>query len=207
MTEPAPRRRPGRPKTEGHDERILAAVVALIDRGEPVTVNAVVATSGVSRASLYRRWNGLNELVAAALDQGRATLEIDLTGDIKQALADVMLGDPATARGVGYSEQRFRTRLQLVLADPELQEVYWHAHIRRRRAGIARALEVAVARGQLRADLDIEACIDAINGVFYYQMVVRGVRLDDPGARRRCRLAFETIWRGMSPDDGGADGT
>ncbi|RLV56740.1 TetR/AcrR family transcriptional regulator [Aeromicrobium phragmitis] len=193
----AKRDAPGRPRTEGHDERILEAVLGLIDRDEPVTVNAVVEASGVSRAALYRRWPRMTDLIAAALDRGRANITLDLSGDVKEAIVAVMFGDLAAVRGVGYSERRFRTRLALVMANPELQRAYWTSHVRRRREAMVEALRTAVDRGMLRDDLDLESCIDAINGVFYYQSVVRGCSFDDPEAIRRCREAFEVIWRGM----------
>ncbi|ARV66223.1 hypothetical protein CYL77_11270 [Corynebacterium glutamicum] len=44
-------------------------------------------------------------------------------------------------------------------------------------------------KGQIRADLDIEACLDAILGVFYYQSVARGVNFTDQGTMQRCNDA------------------
>ena len=62
--EAARRAGPGRPPEPGHDEKIMQATLRLIDQGKPVTVNAVVAGSGVSRAALYRRWGSLTELTS-----------------------------------------------------------------------------------------------------------------------------------------------
>ncbi len=59
------------------------------------------------------------------------------------------------------------------------------------------ALRVGMARGELRSDLDVEACFDAIAGVAYYQLVVRGDRVNDPAVVERMRAAIEVIWRGM----------
>ncbi|MBO1751446.1 TetR/AcrR family transcriptional regulator [Actinotalea sp. BY-33] len=197
-----PAARPGRPRTEGHDERILDAALALVDRDEAVTVSAVVALSGVSRAALYRRWPSMNDLIAAALDRGRADIVIDTSGDVKEAIVGVMFHHQVASRGGGFSERRFRRRLALVMENRELQQAYWTSHVSRRRVAIASALQVAVDRGQLRGDLDLEACIDAINGVYYYQAVVRGSSLDDRETLRRCREAFEVVWRGMSAGEG-----
>lgn len=190
-------RGPGRPRIPDHDEKILDAVVAMIDRDEPITVNSVVAASGVSRAALYRRWSTMTDLIATALDRGRSRTTFDLTKPIKEALTEVLYGDIRQARGPGYSDRRFRKRIQLVMANAELQEAYWHSHVYRRRGAIAEALRLGIERGELRADLDIEAAIDGINGVFYYQTVVRGASFDNPETRRRCRESFEIIWRGM----------
>lgn len=190
-------RRPGRPRVADHDEKILDAVVAMVDRDEPITVNSVVEASGVSRAALYRRWSSMTELVATALDQGRSHITFDLTRPVKDCITEVLFGDVQRVRGENYSERRFRKRIQLVMANPELQEAYWQSHVHRRRTAITKALQMGIERGELRADLDIEAAIDGINGVFYYQIVVRGESLDHPETQRRCRAAFEVFWRGM----------
>lgn len=60
-----------------------------------------------------------------------------------------------------------------------------------------RPIKAGIDRGLLRADLDIDACIDLLNGALYYQFLVRGCGFDDPEARARTREAFETAWRGM----------
>lgn len=198
-------RGPGRPREAGHDERILDAVIELIERDRKVTVSAVVAASGVSRAALYRRWPSLPELVAAALDKGRAALEVDTAGDIKDAIVSMMFGDPIAARGTTYGDRRFRARMMLVMQNSDLQHAYWTSHVRRRRVSFLEALAEAQRRGELRQSLDLEACLDLINGVFYYQIVVRGVSMGDPGTMARCREAFEVAWRGMSADPSGGE--
>ncbi|NKF31671.1 transcriptional regulator, partial [Pseudomonas sp. BGM005] len=51
--------------------------------------------------------------------------------------------------------------------------------------------------GELRSDLDVEACFDAMAGAAYYQIVVRGDRMDDPAVAARVKAAAEVVWRGM----------
>lgn len=192
-----PHRGPGRPRVADHDERILDAVATMVDQDQPITVNAVVATSGVSRAALYRRWSSMTELIATALDRGRASVQFDLTKNIKAALIEDIFVRIGATVGRDYTHKRFRKRIQLVMENPDLQEAYWQSHVHRRRKAMVEALETGVARGELRADLDVEAAIDAINGTFYYQIVARGSGFSDPETLRRCREAFEIVWRGM----------
>ena len=97
-----------------------------------------------------------------------------------------------------YSEERFRQRIRLVMADRALQKAYWASHVSRRRVPLENALRRAIARGELRADLDVDACFDAIAGVAYYQLVVRGDRIDDPATAARVRAAIDVVWRGMT---------
>lgn len=194
------RRRPGRPRDEDIDEQIIAATLAIIDAGAEVTVSRVVAGSRVSRAALYRRWPSLTNLIAAALDVGR---EVPPEYGEDQGLRDALLdslglgGEGIAPSAPGYSEERFRQRIRLVMADRSLQKAYWESHVSRRRVPLINALRAGVARGELRADLDIDACFDAIAGAAYYQIVVRGDRMSDPAVIARLRAAIEVIWRGM----------
>jgi AcrR family transcriptional regulator len=199
----AVRRRPGRPRDEDLDGQIVAATLDIIDAGEEVTVSRVVARSGVSRAALYRRWPSLTTLIAAALDVGREVPpEFPADVDLRETLLSGLgLGaDGVAPSAPGYSEERFRQRIRLVMSDRALQKAYWESHVSRRRVPMENALRGGVARGELRADLDIEACFDAIAGTAYYQLVVRGDRVTDPVVVARLRAAIEVVWRGMVVD-------
>lgn len=190
-------RGPGRPRAQGHDARIVDAAVELLERGEEITVSRVVELSGVSRAAIYRRWPSMTDLVATALDRGRAPHTIPLEGDLLQNVLDAYTTAPATTRGT-YSEERFRLRVRLAMTDRKLAQAYWRSHVSRRRGGMVAVLRAGIERGVLRPDLDLDACIDLVNGVFYYQFVVRGVTLDDPEALARCREGIRVAWRGMA---------
>ncbi|WP_349826718.1 TetR-like C-terminal domain-containing protein [Brevibacterium litoralis] len=123
-------------------------------------------------------------------------LDGDLRANIEHALFDTL--HPSLD---SYPETRLRERLRLVMADRALQRTYWSAHVTRRRESLAAALHAGVERGLLRRDLDVEATIDLLNGVFYYQYVVRGVSATRPDALARCRAAFDTVWRGIERGD------
>jgi AcrR family transcriptional regulator len=194
----AVRRGPGRPRDEDIDGQIIAATLALIDAEEDVTVTRIVTRSGVSRAALYRRWPSLTALIAAALDVGRTVPPaVPTDGDLREAVFTALLGAPSSVTAAGYSEVRFRQRIRLVMGDRTLQKAYWNSHVSRRRVPIENAFRAGIERGILRADLDVEACFDAIAGAAYYQIVVRGDGMDAPGAAERLHAAFEVVWRGM----------
>lgn len=196
-TETTSRRRPGRPRDEDLDARILGAALGLIDDSEPVTVSRLVVRSGVSRAAIYRRWPSMTALMAAALDVGRSVPpDIDLSGDLRDAVLASFLGGQSVTDS-GYSEERFRQRIRLAMADRELQKAYWRSHVSRRRVSLEKALQAGIDRGTLRSDLDPATCFDLIAGVVYYQIVVRGDEITDPQVQARCRQAIEIAWRGM----------
>lgn len=196
-----PHRGPGRPRAEGHDERILDAALELLDRGEEITVARIVELSLVSRGAIYRRWPSMVDLIAAALDRGRESYAISLEGDLMENVLHAFGPLGSTARAP-FSEERFRMRIRLAMSDPKLAQAYWRSHVSRRRPALAAVLTTGMARGELRADLDVDACIDLINGVFYYQLVVRGAPAGDADAARRCAEAVRVAWRGMAVDAG-----
>lgn len=125
-------RRPGRPRDAALETRVLQAVIDLIDAGLPVTAGEVVERSGVSRAAIYRRWNTLDALIAAALDVGRVVVHPPEHLSIREALR---FGFPRPEQGTTerYPEGRLRQRMLLALADPDLQHQYWERHVSRRR--------------------------------------------------------------------------
>ncbi|MDE0546658.1 TetR/AcrR family transcriptional regulator [Microbacterium sp. C7(2022)] len=189
-------RRPGRPRRADIEQRVLDTVIALIDAERDITVNAVVEGSGVSRAAVYRRWPTLAKLVAAALDRGRAAVEVPEDLPLREIFT---YGYPQSADDAlqGYPESRLRQRVRLGLGDRALQRETWESHVSRRREPMRRALLRGRERGELRPDADIEAALDLVAGVYYYQFVVRGDSLDDPATLARCSAAVDTIWRGI----------
>ena len=194
---------PGRPRKDGLDERIIAAVLTLIDSDQRITFAKVTELSGVGRAAIYRRWESLTDLIVAALDRGRVDLPLGPDGDLEHQLRTALFGSGATL-GSEYPEARFRRRIQIGLGDRKVQQAYWRSHNRRRRAVLAQALHNAVSQGVLRSDLDVEASLDLVIGVFYYQVTVRGDSLSDPATLNRCKAAFDLVWDGMVKRQAGA---
>ncbi|HEY6531784.1 MAG TPA: helix-turn-helix domain-containing protein, partial [Acidimicrobiales bacterium] len=99
MTPTVAKNRPGRQRSQAADQAILAATLeelAVAGYGG-LTMAAVIARSGVSSATLYRRWPTKQQLVAAALaslhqevvDIDTGSLEGDLLA-LARALADAM---------------------------------------------------------------------------------------------------------------------
>src|SRR3954463_198698 len=75
----------GRPRDRALDEAIIVATRARLVRDgySRMTLGDIAADAGVSRPTLYRRWNSKLELVADALDYGfrkqRDQYDLDLS--------------------------------------------------------------------------------------------------------------------------------
>ncbi|GAB3697914.1 TetR/AcrR family transcriptional regulator [Corynebacterium nasicanis] len=196
-----PRSGPGRPREEGYNELILDAVTRLLNEGKPVTIREVIKATGVSRTAIYRRWKSVNELIAAALDRGRANLIYTFHGPIRDALKEIFFYRVRETVGQTYTNRDFRRHLELMMSNPQLQKVYWESFASRRIARLQAALQQAVRNGEIEADdATIEAAVDAIYGVQLFQYAVRGIPYDSPEAQRRSERGFDIIWRGLRKD-------
>jgi AcrR family transcriptional regulator len=79
---------------------------------EQTTVSAVVARSGVARATVYRRWPTREALIDAALSQVKGRPPIPTTGDIEKDLTRAV----EQARTV-FAEPKFQAFLPVLVRD------------------------------------------------------------------------------------------
>nr|WP_255529529.1 TetR-like C-terminal domain-containing protein [Leucobacter edaphi] len=146
-------------------------------------------------------------MVLAALDHGRTIPpEVPDEGDFRREFMDHFLRG-YTESTEAYPDRRFRARIRILIADPEMQRRYWRERVVPRRAPLYRAFERAIARGELRSELEIWPAMDLLIGVLYYQIIVRGERPNDPEALARIEAAVDIVWRGLLAKPGGADGS
>lgn len=136
-------------------ERILAAAIACFGEADyaSVTIDDVVARSGVARATVYANFAGKDELAAACarrllaglFEQAAASLEG--AGGIAAALAQVVAQTVAWLRANRALASRFFAYIALqndFSGQPAEQPSI--------RAALTRAFDAAQQRGELRAD-------------------------------------------------------
>lgn len=112
--QPDARLAPGRPRSAEADRAIMDATVALLSEVgiERTTVSAVIARSGVARATVYRRWPTREALIDAALSQVKGRPPIPTSGDIEKDLARAA----EQGRAV-FAEPKFQAFLPILVRD------------------------------------------------------------------------------------------
>lgn len=179
----AERARPGRQRSEAADQAILTATLELLaDTGYGgLTMSAVIARSGVSSATLYRRWPAKQDLVAAALASMHADIvDID-TGSLEsdvEAMVDA-IADAMSVRSDDISED-----LAVELRrNPEFRAAINEKFVVPRRRVMASIVERAIVRGEVGADLDPNDAIAFLAGPLHHRVYVQG-RVADRAYRR-----------------------
>ncbi|GLK18919.1 TetR/AcrR family transcriptional regulator [Herbiconiux flava] len=175
------------------DERIVAATLQLLrDRGPAgVTVEAVAATSGVAKTTIYRRYEDREALLTAAIDA--ATTEVTLpSGMSTYDTLHWLLG----AARVRVQDIVGRGTVAAILVDdgdaPFTEQL--RDMIRMRSHQLVSFLDEAVERGDLRAGLDVKLVVSVLLGSAVGQ-VIRGGEPDEEWADRLLTL----LWPALTP--------
>ena len=191
----SPCRQPGRPRDPSVDEAILAAVVQLLGEGGPagLSLDAVVARAGVSKASLYRRWSSKTELIVAAVAQEAAMLiPVVDTGSVRNDLIHLLGGFLDLLRGPQHG--LVTALLAEVQASTPLGNALRVGLMVPRRQLLVAALERGIARGEVRADIDLLLVSNLLFGGLLHRAVFYG-ETGDPHAPRKL---IETIFQGIA---------
>jgi AcrR family transcriptional regulator len=189
-------RRPGRPRDESVSESITEAVLGLLAelglRG--MSMDAVATRAGVSKASIYRRWDSKEDLVIDVIGGLVIAADATSTGEIRSDLLQVLgrFGAFISELKAGSIFARLAGEVQ---AGSELGKHYAEAVILPRRAVIAGLITAAKERGELRQDLDVELAVDMLVGPVIIRNLMAAIRTGDDVADEKLVDALLDGWR------------
>ena len=196
----APSKR-GRPRTAGTDDRILDATLRLLSRQgyDGMSIAAVAAEAGVTKPTLYRRWESKEDLVTSAVSKLAATGPDDVDEDVwGRLVAELLSFHAAISRPHGMA--LIGNVLALEHRHPQLINLYRNKVVGARRARLRAVLDVAQKQGLISAGADLDTAINMMIG-YYYSARVGGAPVDD-GWPARC---VDLLRRGLAPTSACAD--
>ncbi len=170
----------GRPRSEGCRQKILAAADALLARDgfARVSVEAIAAAAGASKATLYRWWpNKAAIVMEALLESTGADVYVPTSADPVADLAEKLRR--AIALFAGPKGQVFAALIGEAQFNPELAHAYRQQLLAPRRAAMRVVLLRAIGAGALRQDLDIDMAMDLLYGPLYARLLLGHAPLDE----------------------------
>jgi AcrR family transcriptional regulator len=193
--EEGPRR--GRPRASSRAAILEATLELLAERGfQATTMDAIAERAGVGKNSIYRRWGSKDELVADAVRELTAELDVQEGDDLYAQLLDRIqdfthvFADPLVGRLLpGLLGELER--------NPAFAETYAERVVRPRYEAIVELLTSAVERGELRAGTDPELVADLLIGPPLLRLRFAFGLPAVP--RRYAERVLETIWAGIAP--------
>jgi AcrR family transcriptional regulator len=188
----------GRPRRASARPAIIEATLELLaERGfQAATIDAIAARAGVGRNTIYRRWSSKEELIADALHELTAELDVHEGDDLYGLLLD-WIQDFARV----FADPLFGRILPAVLGElqqnPDFARVYSERVVRPRYDALLELLRQALERGELRRDADVEQIADLLAGPPFVRMLPVGL---PPVTDHYAEELLETIWRGIAPE-------
>jgi AcrR family transcriptional regulator len=164
----------------GRSELARLAVLAaaddlLVERGfAGLTMEGIAARAGVAKQTIYRWWPSKTAVLLDAYgDDAEEDLVAPETGDLAADLR-IHLRTLAEFLTVADAGAVFRALVAQAQHEPELATALRREHLPRQRARDRRPLELAVERGELPADLDLDPVVDRLVGPVHYRVLVTG---------------------------------
>jgi len=143
------------------------------------TMEAIAARAGCSKATIYKWWPSRAAVLLEGLfDLTRATIEIPPGATTEEALRAHIGATLAEFRD-GAAGPLLRTLAGEAVSDQAVADALRDQWIGPRRAVSLRILAGAVARGELRADTDLEAASDQLFGPIYHRLLFGHAPLED----------------------------
>jgi AcrR family transcriptional regulator len=175
------------------ERAILEGVMKLIEEGVPLadlSIERIARTAGVGKATIYRRWNGKEELfvdVIRAAELPGTSMRDDL----------VVLLESLRQRGLANRSSAILRNVHAQMkSSPKIWAAYHSTVVApRRRLGLE-VLRRGQENGELRKDVDVDLMNDLLVGPMLVRSLLR------PDARLEKGLAEEivdTVLEGLRP--------
>jgi AcrR family transcriptional regulator len=152
-------------------EEILGIAIQLIAQNDisGMTVDKVAEKSGVSKATIYRRWRSRDALIFDAItymhrpvaDPDTGSLREDLTILIKELVAFLNRPDGGKV---------FASFLNASVRNPNLSKLQQQIS-KGARAGYEKAIGLAIRRGELPENVNVRLMIDIIISPFLFRII------------------------------------
>lgn len=199
MTDPGEDRRadrsPGRPRSERAHRAILDATLELLaeEGWSGLTIEGIADRAGVGKATIYRRWDNLQQVLTAAVEEFVSEIVIPDTGSLRSDLLGLMKGAVEVYRG---RPGRIMPGLVAAMArHSEVATAVRDGFLAERRRALKAVLDRGIDRGELRRDIDGELLLDFLGGPLFYRLLITGGAIDEELARG----TVDMMLRGATP--------
>ena len=160
----------GRPRSEEVDSGILESVLDALAQGgvSAVRIERIAANAGVSKASIYRRFESKEELIIAAIAHMRQqSPQVPETGTARERLLALLANMRAN-----MSRSRDARVMMAVISSHEqgsdLAQLVHERILQPRRELLASIIADGIASGEFRSSIDIDVITPILVGPMLY---------------------------------------
>lgn len=160
----------GRPRSEDVDSGILESVLDALAQGglAGVRIERIAANAGVSKASIYRRYESKEDLILAAIQHMRQQVPVvPTTGTARERLLALLSGTRAN-----MSRSRDARVMMAVMnsheQESDLAHLVYERILQPRRELLRSIIAEGIASGEFSASIDIEVMTPLLVGPMLY---------------------------------------
>ncbi|WP_180063249.1 MULTISPECIES: TetR/AcrR family transcriptional regulator [unclassified Acinetobacter] len=178
-------------KTSRRKQCILQAVTDALAESDyrSMTIEDIAARAGVGKSTIYRWWKHKSDLVFDAFKAHTASVfELDLSQSLEFNLNQQLL---KLSRALN---QHVGRALLVVLAEHrEAAGEFFKQYLLPRREATRELIQLAIQRGEIRADYPFELMLDMLYGPIHYQIIFFNTQPDEDYIKRLVQLALKPI--------------
>lgn len=179
-------------KTSRRKQCILQAVTDALAQSDyrSMTIEDIAARAGVGKSTIYRWWKHKSDLVFDAFKAHTASVfELDLSQSLEFNLNQQLL---KLSRALN---QHVGRALLVVLAEHrEAAGEFFKQYLLPRREATRELIQLAIQRGEIRADYPFELMLDMLYGPIHYQIIFFNIQPDEDYIKRLVQLALNPIF-------------
>ena len=191
----------GRPRSHKAHTAILEAALTLTREVgyDAVTIEAIAARAGVGKSTVYRRWPSKELVIAEAVTRIGRTVAPPDTGTVEGDVLVLMRVTTAMYRDAATGLLLSGLVAAMARSD-RVADAVRSGFVAVWRDATRAVLRRGAARGELRANLDIDLALDLLSGPLFYRYLMLGQSLDE----RFTTAVVRTVLRGLAATERGA---
>jgi AcrR family transcriptional regulator len=186
--------RPVKPRSIRVHEAAVDATRALLREGglPAATIDAISARSGVSKATLYKHWPSRTAVAAEAF--GRDMADAVPLPDTGTTEGDLVEQVRLVSRFYASPEGTVFSQLLAASVTDQGGAAYFRAwFLAGRRAAVRTLWERGLARGDVRAEVDVDTATDLLFGPLVFRLMTGHLPLTDDAAGAIARAALHGL--------------
>lgn len=178
-------------KTSRRKQCILQAVADALEECDyrALTVEDIAARAGVGKSTIYRWWKHKADLVFDAFkEQTASVFELELNQSLQYNLEQQLF-----KLSNALNEHVGRALLVVLAEQREAAGEFFKHYLLPRRDATRTLIELAIQRGEIRADYPFDLMLDMLYGPIHYQIIFFNCKPDEDYIRRLVALALAPI--------------
>lgn len=184
----------GRPRSHAADRAILETAIRQLqeDGYARMSIESIAAEAGVSKTTIYRRYQGKEDLASAAVARLTKVGDSPDSGDTRADLVK-LLRIFHKRFGSGRGMSMIGTLLVEERHNPELMRLFRRRVILPRRAHLKSILERGAGRGEVRAYLNLDHAADCLTGAWFARYLA-----GSPASHSWAEEIVGLVWKGIA---------